>query len=362
MTPANESSSLDIKEHIPLANFTTLRLGGNARYFIECGAIPDVYAALDFCRRNRIRWHILGGGSNTIFTDEGFEGAVIRIGLRGVQFLRNGDHVRMVVRAGESWDDFVRMCIHSNLAGIECLSGIPGLVGATPIQNVGAYGQEVSQTIESVRTIDVASLEEKLFPANECQFEYRASRFNQEDSGRYVIVEVIFRLKDRAPASILYPELKKFIGESVDIDSLSPGKEQLEAVRSAVLSLRRRKSMVIDPDDPNSQSAGSFFKNPVLTTDEFAAFRRRCVELGMDSFPTFPAGKNVKVPAAWLVEHAGFARGFKRGGVGISSNHSLALVNFSGTTSELLGLAEDIQGGVFSTFGIRLDREPVVVG
>lgn len=361
MTPATDSSSFHIQEHIPLANFTTLRLGGNARYFIECVSIADLCGAIDFCRRHGIRWHILGGGSNTIFTDEGFDGAIIRNGLKGVQFLRNGAEVQMVVRAGEVWDDFVRMSIASSLEGIECLSGIPGLVGATPIQNVGAYGQEVAQTIESVRAIDVASLEEKQFHASECQFEYRSSRFNQEDSGRYVIVEVIFKLKSNATPAIRYPELQKFIEQSVDLEKLAPGRQQLETVRTAVLSLRRRKSMVIDPDDPNSQSAGSFFKNPVLSSEEFAAFKHRCLQLGKESVATFPAGKDVKLPAAWLVEQSGFGKGYRRGGVGISSNHSLALVNFNGTTAELLGLAADIQAGVFDTFGIRLEREPVLV-
>jgi UDP-N-acetylmuramate dehydrogenase len=286
----------------------------------------------------------------------------MRIALRGVQFIRDRNDVKMVVAAGESWDYFVKLCVNYSLAGVECLSGIPGLVGATPIQNVGAYGQEVAETITEVRTLERGTLNERCFSNNECGFSYRRSRFNSDDSDKFIITEVTFRLKLDGEPQIRYPELKKFVDSNVDLQKLESASKKLEAVRNSVITLRKKKSMVIDDADPNSRSVGSFFKNPLLTKKEFQAFEQKCRASGfVDAIPTFTAGANVKVPAAWLVEHAGFQKGYERNGVGVSTNHSLALINIDGTSRELLALAEDIQAVVLEKFGVRLEREPVVV-
>lgn len=357
-----EWREIQIAERIRLADFTTLKLGGDAKYFVECQSISHIQAAFRFAQRNGIRVHVLGGGSNTIFLDEGFDGLVVKIGLRGIRLEHERNDVRLTVSAGEEWDAFVRLCVEKNLAGVECLSGIPGLVGATPIQNVGAYGQEVAETITEVKAIERATLNEVRFSNTECRFGYRRSRFNHEDANTFIITEVTFRLRVGGEPQIRYPELNKFFESNVDIKSLRSPREKLDAVRNSVIALRRKKSMVIDASDPNSRSVGSFFKNPMLTKEEFQALEQKCRANGfVGGIPTFGAGVQVKVPAAWLVEHAGFHKGFQQHGVGVSTNHSLALINLDGTTSELLALAEKIQAAVFAKFGVRLEREPVVV-
>lgn len=349
-------------ENFPLANLTTFKLGGNARYFTECRNTDGMLDAIRFAESKNIRYHILGGGSNTIFSDDGFDGLVLKIASRGIQFVREPDGVMIVAAAGEQWDDVVKFCIRSGLGGVECLSGIPGLVGATPIQNVGAYGQEVAETILEVKAIDLLTLRTVRFRNSECRFGYRRSRFNQEDTGKFIITEVAFKLNTVVQPEIRYPELRSFIASSIETEKLASGTEKLEAVRNAVLALRRKKSMVIDESDPNSQSAGSFFKNPVLTKDKFDHLLDLCRKNGIeDSPPTFPSGEGVKVPAAWLLEKAGFQKGFRKGGVGVSANHTLALVNYGGTTKELLLLAEEIQSAIVQKFGILLEREPVLV-
>ncbi|MBX2989672.1 MAG: UDP-N-acetylmuramate dehydrogenase [Bacteroidetes bacterium] len=352
----------EFRENIPLASLTTFKLGGNARYFAECRNTDEILAAIHVAESKKVRYHILGGGSNTIFPDDGFDGLVLKIASRGIQFVREPGSVTIVVAAGEQWDDFVRFCIRSGLAGVECLSGIPGLAGATPIQNVGAYGQEVAETIFEVKAIDRFSLRTVRFGNSECNFAYRRSRFNQEDSGRFIITEVAFRFDPAVQPEIRYAELQNVIASSVDVGKLAGGIDKLEAIRSAVLALRRKKSMVIDEADPNTQSAGSFFKNPVLTQDKFLQLLERCrMNRIDDSPPTFPSGEGVKVPAAWLLEKAGFQKGFRKGGVGVSANHTLALVNYGGTTKELLSLANEIQSAIIEKFGILLEREPVLV-
>ena len=349
-------------EKVPLSAFTTLRLGGDARYFVECRDHDDILAAIRFAESKKVGYHVLGGGSNTIFLDEGYDGLVMKIALRGIQFVRESDCVNLVVAAGEQWDDFVRLCMKTNLAGVECLSGIPGLVGAAPIQNVGAYGQEVSETIVAVKAIDRRTFHKVVFANNECRFSYRRSRFNNEDTDRFIITEVTFALRPFVGPDIRYPELRAFVSSNVDLEALHSGREKLGAIRDAVLSLRRRKSMVIEESDPNTRSAGSFFKNPTLSKEQFAQLDQLCRELGIyEHPPAFPSGECVKVPAAWLLEKAGFYKGCRKGAVGVSSNHTLALVNFGGTARELLELAREIQTAVHQKFGIMLEREPVLV-
>jgi UDP-N-acetylmuramate dehydrogenase len=313
---------------------------------------------------------VLGGGSNVVVADEGFPGTVIRVATRGITTTRAdpelGDGAVMTVAAGEDWDAVVARCAGEGLAGLECLSGIPGLAGATPIQNVGAYGQEVADTITAVRAYDRQRHGVVEIPAGACGFAYRTSGFKRA-TGRFVVLAVTFRLS-HGPLSgpIRYPELATTLG-------VAPGERvPLGEARSAVLKLRARKGMVIDAGDPDSRSAGSFFTNPVLTSADFAAVeeraRRAC---GLDTrVPRFPAGDGqVKVPAAWLIERAGFPKGYRLAGgppgaaARISAKHTLALVNPGGATAAgLLALAREIRDGVRVTFGVTLVIEPVLVG
>lgn len=356
------AASVDIKQNVSLASFTTIGLGGNARYFASCRTVDHVRDALRFSQDHHLRTHILGGGSNIVFSDEGYNGLVCRIESKGIAIADQGDNVIVTAAAGEEWDSFVQQCIAIHLAGVECLSGIPGLVGATPVQNVGAYGQEVRDTIVSAKALNRETLEVVTFSNSDCRFGYRQSRFKSEDPERYVITEVTFRLRKHGRPEICYPELQKFIESTADLNALADGEPVLRSVRDAVLTLRRRKSMVVDPNDPNTRSVGSFFMNPTMTADQLAEVLGRWERSGgREQIPTYPAGERIKLPAAWLVERAGFPRGYRKGGIGVSQNHSLALVNYGGTARELLDLAARIQDAVRERFGVNLEREPVVV-
>jgi UDP-N-acetylmuramate dehydrogenase len=317
-----------------LAPLTTLRLGGPAHELIEARSESEVIQAA------RGAALILAGGSNVVIADEGVPGTVARIVTRGVE----RDGARLTVAAGEEWDPLVAMCVAEGLQGFECLSGIPGSVGATPIQNVGAYGQEVSETVESVRVFDrETGRVEEMTPAD-CGFVYRGSVFKYHD--RRVVLSVTFRLNE-SPVSgpLRYAELARALGVPAG------GRAPLAEVREAVLALRRGKGMVIDPADPDSVSAGSFFTNPILDSPPD----------GAPSWPE-PDGR-VKVSAAWLIEQAGFRKGYGNGRVGISTKHTLALVNRgAATTAELMALAHEIAAGVQERFGIALHPEPVLVG
>jgi UDP-N-acetylmuramate dehydrogenase len=301
---------------------------------------------------------VLGGGSNLVIADEGFPGTVVRVATRGFDITGAADgQTSLTVAAGENWDDVVARCVTEGLAGLECLSGIPGLAGATPIQNVGAYGQEVADTIVSVRAWDRDRVTVTDVPAADCGFGYRTSRFKRD--GRHLVLAVTFRLT-RGPRSapVRYPDLAAELG-------VAPGEQvPLQEARSAVLKVRARKGMVLDAGDPDSRSAGSFFTNPILAEQEFAALAAR----HDGPVPHFPAGAGqVKVPAAWLIEHAGFGKGHQGPGAPgtaarISSKHTLALINPGGaSTASLLALARQIQDGVAAAFGVRLDIEPVRV-
>ncbi len=353
---------LSISEGILLAPYTTLGLGGPARYFAECRSLESLREALAFASQRGLRVQILGGGSNSIFADSGYEGLVIHMASRGVSFSPEGNSVIVRAAAGEDWDALVRSCVEKGLAGIECLAGIPGSVGATPIQNVGAYGQEVSATIVSLQALDRTTAEIRNFAGEECQFGYRQSRFKGTDRNRYIITEVTYRLQLNGTPAIRYAELQKYIEAHAPLSSLRSGREALTAVWSAVIALRRKKSMVLDASDPNTKSVGSFFMNPVLSRKEFEDLQNRWSAFGRsDLVPTFAADQGVKIPAAWLVEKSGFARGFREGGVGISTNHSLALINCGGTSSQLVALAMEIRKKVEEVFGIRLELEPEVI-
>jgi UDP-N-acetylmuramate dehydrogenase len=329
-----------------LADLTTLRLGGPARV-VEATTEADLVAAV---REAKPPVLVLAGGSNVVVADEGVPGTVVRVATRGVQ--RDGDV--LTVAAGESWDELVAACVAEGRQGFECLAGIPGSVGATPIQNVGAYGQEVAETVESVRVLDRATGVVEEMPAAACGFRYRGSVFKYHD--RRVVLAVTFRLR-REPMSgpLRYAELARALDVPVG------GSAPLAEVREAVLALRRRKGMVIDPADPDSVSAGSFFTNPILDAQAFAAL---AANAGAERPPAWPEGDGrVKTSAAWLIERAGFHRGYGDGRIGISTKHTLALVNRGGgTTAELLALAREIASGVHDRFGVRLAPEPVLVG
>ncbi len=349
-----------LREQVPLAPYTTLGLGGAARYFVECETAEEVAAALDWARERRLPVYVLGGGSNVVFLDAGFPGLVVRIAIGGVEF-RDGPTPEVTAGAGVDWDALVRGTAERGWTGIECLSGIPGTVGSTPIQNVGAYGQEIAETLVSVTCLDRTTLERRTFAAAECAFGYRDSRFKRADRGRFVVLDVTLQLARDARPRLRYPELQRALGGPGGVEA-DPPERAVRRVREAVLALRRGKAMVLDPADPNTRSVGSFFTNPVLSAAAFAdVVARWRAAGGTGEIPTYPADGGVKVPAAWLVEQAGFPKGYRQGGVGISARHALALVNFGGTTIELLALADAITAGVERRFGVRLVPEPEVV-
>jgi UDP-N-acetylmuramate dehydrogenase len=353
--------ALPWQEDVLLAPYTTLGLGGRARYFVECASEAEIRSALEAAAARHLPVHILGGGSNVVFRDSGFPGLVLRIAVSGIAF-RDAIAPEVTAGAGADWDALVRGAVERGWTGIECLSGIPGTVGGTPIQNVGAYGQEIAETLTSVTCLDRVTLERRSFGAAECGFGYRDSRFKKRDRGRYVVLEVTLGLKRAAPPVIRYPELQAAVAQTTSPQALAPA-AAVRLVRETVLRLRRAKSMLLDPADPNARSAGSFFMNPVLSAAAFAELERRWRSGGETGpIPSYRAEEAIKVPAAWLVERAGFPKGYRRGGAGVSSRHALALVNFDGTSAELLALADAIRAGVAARFGIRLEYEPEVVG
>ncbi len=353
--------AMTLSENVPLDSFTTLGTGGAARFFCECRSEADVREALELADDRKLPVQVLGGGSNTVFADDGYPGLVLHVAVQGMDCRRESGRVELSAGAGVDWDDLVAAAVSRGLRGLECLSGIPGTVGAAPIQNIGAYGQEAADCLMSVRCIDRETLEIRHFRGDACQFGYRTSRFKTSDRDRFVITSVSFALEEGVPARPAYPDLARELAETgASVARLSPP-EYLAAVRHAVLNIRRRKAMLIDPADPNTRSAGSFFLNPVLHAGAYDAFARRAAELGEGAPPVYPADDGVKVPAAWLVEHAGFRKGYRRGGVGISERHALALINRGGGSARLLELADMIEERVFQRFGVRLQKELVIV-
>ena len=338
---------MKILENIPLAPLTTFKVGGPARFFVKAETGEQVVEAFEYAAQRGLEVFVLGGGSNILVSDAGFDGLVIQIASKGrVIYFEDQKVVRIAVKAGEDWDAFVEYCVSQDLAGIECLSGIPGSIGGTPVQNVGAYGQEVSETIVSVKCFDRHAGNIVELSNGDCGFAYRKSIFNSTERGRYVVLEVRFELKKKAGPKVEYKDLKEIFADR---------EPTLSEARSGVLGIRRAKSMVIDASDPNSRSAGSFFKNPIVAAAEAERF---------ENAPSFPAGDGfVKIPAAWLIEQAGFQKGFRLGNAGISANHSLALVNFGGAkAAEIVELKNVIQAAIKDKFGIELQPEPIFVG
>jgi UDP-N-acetylmuramate dehydrogenase len=351
-----ENYELKIRENVPLAPMTTLKIGGAARFFVSAKNETQVIEAVRFARENSLEIFVLGGGSNVLISDRGFGGLVLQIALKGISASQAaGETVYVTAQAGEDWDGFVRFCVEKNLAGVECLSGIPGFVGGTPVQNVGAYGQEVSETIISVRAFDRKKNQIIELTDAQCGFAYRASIFNTIEINRYVILVVTYALKYGGAPKIVYRDLQNFFGDT---------KPDLAETRAAVLKIRAEKSMVIDAGDPNSRSAGSFFKNPVVDKTGFAKVVEKAKALGIEEVPHFSVdAASVKIPAAWLIEKSGFQKGFSLRNAGLSTRHTLAIVNTGGANAaDILNLKDEIQSRVKENFGVSLSPEPIFVG
>jgi UDP-N-acetylmuramate dehydrogenase len=343
--------AIAIERDVPLATLSTLGVGGPARAFVRATTIDDVRAAHAWTIEHDQPLFVFAGGSNLVIADEGIHGLVLHVGIRGQTVERDGHDTVLRIGAGEPWDDVVARACALGLSGIECLSGIPGSTGGTPIQNVGAYGQDVASTIDSVMALDRQTHNLVRLAANECQFGYRVSRFKGEDAGRFIVCEVALRLRAGEP-TVVYPDLAQQIAGR---DRVTVG-----VVRDAVLAVRRRKGMVLDAADPDTRSVGSFFMNPIVSED----LHEQVARAAGTSAPRYPAGAGrVKVPAAWLIERAGFQRGHTQGVVGISSKHTLAIVNRGGATArDVLRLAVAIKRRVADCFGVSLRPEPVLVG
>jgi UDP-N-acetylmuramate dehydrogenase len=348
-----------LQENISLAPLTTFRVGGPARYFVEAKTSADVQEAVAFAHANHLLLFVLGGGSNLVVADSGWPGLVLKIAIAGIE-RRPGENdegkVIFDAGAGESWDRFVSHAVVAQCAGVECLSGIPGSVGGTPVQNVGAYGQEVSQTIESVEVLDLRDNQIRELCNEACVFAYRSSIFNTSERGRFIILRVTYALAPGGEPELAYADLKRhFEGRETP--------PNLAETREAVRHIRALKGMLIVPGDPDCQSAGSFFKNPVLKPAQHEDLKKRAAAKGF-TIPSYPALETKKkVSAAWLVERSGFTRGYGFGHVGISSKHALAIVNRGGATAaEVIALKDQIQQRVEEIWGVRLEPEPVFVG
>jgi UDP-N-acetylmuramate dehydrogenase len=344
--------AVEPRENVPLAPFTTLGVGGPARFYTRVDDAPALAAALDWADGRGLPVMVLGGGSNLVLSDEGYAGLVIHLAMRGVAARPIGDAMDVTAAAGEQWDALVAFAADKGWAGIECLSGIPGSTGATPIQNVGAYGQDVSETIARVEALDRVHDRVVWFTNEECRFGYRASRFKNVERERYVVLSVTFRLERGGRAAIRYPELQKYV------DERGVSVADLRGVREAVIAIRKRKGMVLDPNDPDTRSDGSFFMNPVIGAAAYDDFARNAPDA-----PHYPAGNDVKLSAAWLIERAGFGKGFTHGNVGLSTKHTLAIVNRGGgTAAEVVELVRMIQDRVREVFGVEIHPEPNFLG
>jgi UDP-N-acetylmuramate dehydrogenase len=340
-----------LQENVPLGPLTTLQVGGPARYFVAAASPQEVREAVDFSASHNLPLFVLGGGSNLLVADAGWPGLVLRMAILGVDQPEPG---LFDVGAGEDWDAFVARTVRENCAGLECLSGIPGTVGGTPIQNVGAYGQEVSAAIVTVHALDLVSRQFVDIPKTACNFRYRSSIFNGAPevggyAGRYIVLRVAYQLTLGGPPCLEYADLqRRFAGRNAT----------LAEVRDAVREIRASKGMLADPADPDSRSAGSFFKNPLVPLELYQKLAEQ------HTMPHWWGGVNlVKLSAAWLVENAGFPRGFRRGAAGVSAKHALALINAGGATAaEIAALHEEIVARVRERFGVSLQREPMFVG
>ena len=346
------SSGLQIRKEIPLAPLTTFGIGGPARYFAVATTEEEVVEAVFWAKERAIPLFVLGGGSNLLVRDAGFAGLVLKVGMMGVE---ESEGNQFDVGAGEVWDRFVERMTSLGMAGVECLAGIPGSVGGTPVQNVGAYGQEVAETIESVRAFDRSALEWVELDKAACRFRYRESLFNTDEPGRYLVTRVRFRLRANGEPNLRYADLQRRFAGKFGVT--------LMEVATAVREIRRSKGMLLVEGDPDCRSAGSFFKNPIVVMEKLAGIAA-AAGVEENKVPHWPAGGGkVKVPAAWLLERAGFVKGYGVGPAGISTRHTLALTNRGGATcADIERLQDQIVRGVLARFGITLEREPVLLG
>ena len=350
---------MKILENIALASFTTFGIGGPARWFAEAAREEDIAEAVAWAREGNVPLFVLGGGSNLLVSDAGVNGLVLHIALRGMTVTDGGEGERILqAAAGEEWERCVERSVDENCAGLECLAGIPGSAGGTPVQNVGAYGQEVASTIHRVRAFDLGEGSFVELAAADCAFAYRRSRFNSTDRGRFIVTRVDYRLRPGGAPTMRYADVER------ELEASGIANPTLAQTADAVRRIRRAKGMLIVEGDPDCRSAGSFFKNPVISEE---LFRQIAAGSAAAPPPRFSAGLDdkgrVKIPAAWLIEQAGFHKGFALGAAGISSRHTLALVNRGGASAQqILSLAEQIAGAVEVRFGIRLEREPVLLG
>lgn len=348
-----------LQENVALAPLTTFKIGGPARYFVEAQSTGDAQAAVAFARSRDLPLFVLGGGSNLVVSDAGWPGLVLRIAIRGIEQRTSQDDAGKAlfdVGAGESWDRFVSHAVIAGCAGVECLSGIPGSVGGTPVQNVGAYGQEVSETIASVEVFDLKEGGLRELCPEACGFSYRSSIFNTTERGRFIISRVTYALEPGGAPRLEYADVKRHFEGRETMPNLAE-------TREAVRHIRALKGMLIVPGEPDCHSAGSFFKNPVLSEEQHQELMKRAKARGL-TVPSYPALETrKKVSAAWLVERSGFVKGHGFGHVGISSKHALALVNRGGATAaEVIALKDQIQQRVEEIWGVRLEPEPVMVG
>lgn len=346
---------LQLEEDISLAEYTTLKIGGKARYFVRAKHENEIIEALRYADENNLEVFVLGGGSNVLIADEGFDGLILQIALKGISVGETLNEFIVTADAGEDWDGFCQFCVGENMQGVECLSGIPGFVGGSPVQNIGAYGQDVSETIVAVRVFDRIENQIKVLSNADCGFAYRTSIFNTSQANRYIVLAVTFTLERGGEPKIVYKDLREFFSGKIPT---------LRETRQAVLSIRAAKSMVINAADPNSKSAGSFFKNPIVSKKKFAEIEKRAEIAGIKSVPFFKIGdESVKIPAAWLIENSGFQKGFRRGNAGLSTKHTLAVVNLGDATAkDILELKDEIQLNVKKIFDVELLPEPVFVG
>lgn len=347
---------MTLLERVSLASRTTLGVGGAARWFVKARKEAEILDALDWAAARGVPVRVLGGGSNVVIADAGLEALVIQVALRGREEREAAGAVELTAAAGEPWDELVGHAVERGWAGLECLSGIPGLVGATPIQNVGAYGQDVSQTVTGLRAVDRASRRLVALSAAECRFGYRDSLFRSAEPDRFIVMAVTYRLRPGGAPAVRYAELVRHL------DGRGLAAPTLPQVRESVLEIRRAKSMVLDPADPNRRSCGSFFVNPVLAAAEAARVETLAgADAGMPRWPE-PDGR-VKLSAAWLIERAGFRRGERAGPVGLSTRHTLAIVCHEGARAgDVADFARRVRDGVAARFGVRLAPEPVFWG
>ena len=347
---------MQIRENVPLAPLTTLRVGGPARFFAEANTIAEVSQAVQLARMQNLALFVLGGGSNLVISDSGWPGLVLKVAIGGIEERSQDGKSLFDAGAGEDWDKFVARAVTRGCAGVECLSGIPGSVGGTPVQNVGAYGQEVAETIESVLVYDLRDDQTRELCNEACTFSYRTSVFNSSQRGRFIILRVTYALDPNGTPQLKYADLKKYFAGWSESPTLAQ-------IRDAVRTIRATKGMLISPGDEDCRSAGSFFKNPVLSDAQFRELAARAEAKGLQvpSYPALDAMK--KVSAAWLVEHSGFTKGYGSGSVGISRKHALAIVNRGeATAADVQALKEQIQQRVEDIWGIHLEPEPVFVG